>query len=143
MQVRRTPWASPYTDDGRTRFPVRDRPGVYLIRPATFLWGEPVVYVGHSRKDVYKTMYRHFQTWNDRTRSREKRVTYPRSGYEVRIIWTRTGEQAVQLEAALILKLQPRDNPNKLAGYQLTSDGRKFAELAASARTIPTDEPPF
>lgn len=144
MKLRRTPWRPPYTDDGRTTFPVRNRPGVYLIRRDTFLGGAPVLYVGHSRTDVYKTMYRHFQVWNDSTRSQDRRMTYSRGAHEVRIIWTATGAKAVELEAALILKLRPRDNPNKLAEYELTAAGARMAKEAGEARTIPPDEePPF
>lgn len=144
MMLRRTPWREPYTDDGRTTFPVRNRPGVYLIRRASFFGGEPVLYIGHSRTDVYKTMYRHFQTWNDSTRSQARRMVYSGSAHEVRIIWTRTAQQAAELEAALILRLEPRDNPNKLQDYTLTAAGARMARDAASAPTIrPDDEPPF
>lgn len=103
--------AYPYDDRGRPRFKDRDRPGVYVIIEN----GVPV-YVGMSKTDLYKTMYRHFQQWNDRT---QVRVTYNPNNpaIKTRVVYTNTPNQAATLERALIIKLAPRDNPQKLLNY--------------------------
>ena len=85
--------------------------GVYIISKE----GKPL-YIGFSAKDVKKTMYRHFQEWNDPTQAR---VTYKNlKGISCRVIWTKTGYQAADLETALILRLKPRDNELKLKMYE-------------------------
>ena len=84
-------------------------PGTYII----YKEGRPV-YVGFSASDVKKTMYRHFQSWNDPT---QRRVTYKQlANITCRVIFT-TAQRAAQLEEYLILKLKPRDNEQKLNLY--------------------------
>lgn len=88
------------------------RPGVYLIKVNGSL-----KYIGHSGSNVYKTILRHFQSWEDRF---QVRITYPKASYvTARIVYTNTAQQARKLEKALILKLKPPDNPKKYENYQL------------------------
>jgi excinuclease UvrABC nuclease subunit len=78
---------------------------VYLIYK-----NNKLVYVGMSQSDVYKTMYRHFQSWEDPF---QIRVTYTkRMNCACRVVLC-TAAQALNLEKALILKYRPKDNPNK------------------------------
>jgi len=95
---------SPYIN-GKPRFKTRKRPGVYVIYKNSI-----PVYVGYSGSDVYKTLYRHFQSWND---PRQIRKTYSKSdaNITIRVVYTRTAKQASDLEYALIVKYQPADNP--------------------------------
>lgn len=87
--------------------------GVYMI----YKDGAPV-YVGYSGSQLYKTFTRHFQMWNDRS---QQRVTYSQTGqYKARIIFCNTARQAEALERAIILKINPRDNPNKYESYLIT-----------------------
>lgn len=135
-RMKRTRTLPPYRSDGRTTFPKRDVPGVYLIHKAGQLR-----YVGFSASSVYKALYRHFQRWNE---PRRERVTYTQlHDVRVRVIYTRTGQQAAQLERALIVKHRPKDNPNKLKEYVLTSDGRDLLKEAAAAGFAIGDEAPF
>ena len=88
------------------------KPGVYLIKVGGIL-----KYIGYSSTNVYKTILRHFQAWDD---PYQVRVTYPKSSnVTARVVYTNTGQQAAKLERALILKLNPPDNPNKYKTYQL------------------------
>lgn len=97
------------------------KPGVYLIK----VNGE-LSYVGYSSTNVYKTILRHFQSWEDRY---QVRVTYPKASYvTARIVYTSTGAQAAQLEKALIIKYKPKDNPNKLEQYELDLKDEKIVE---------------
>jgi len=89
------------------------RPGVYLIKV-----NGTIRYIGYSATNVYKTILRHFQSWDDRS---QVRITYPKSSsVTARVVYTNTGKQAEKLERALIVKINPPDNPNKYAKYQTT-----------------------
>jgi excinuclease UvrABC nuclease subunit len=129
--MKRTRRRAPYNPEGRTNFPRRGLPGVYLIYD-----GEVPVYIGHG-KDVYKPLYRHFQSWTDST---QVRVTYPKTGYLVRVVYVKTLTIAQKLEKALILKYGPRDNPYKFEQYSLTADLDRLATSAENAPWMPTNE---
>lgn len=107
----------PYKGNGRTNFPnSKKRAGVYIIKE-----NGKIVYIGHSQSNLYKTLYRHFQTWNHKYQeviSYQSRLS--RNNYTVRIIYT-TPAQAVRLERYLVMKYQPRDNTVKYEGYQLNA----------------------
>lgn len=106
---------SPYNSAGLTSFPLRKKSGVYIIRQKSILHPN-ITYVGLSLTDIYGTLYRHFQVWNDR---RFERVVYDRNHYLVRVIYCTPG-QASKIERALIIKHQPKDNTDKFENY--TSD---------------------
>lgn len=119
----------PYRSNGRTTFPEsRRRKGVYLIKV-----NDQLRYVGHSGYDLYKTMYRHFQSWQD---PRQVRVSYqghlknPALRVTVRLVYTNTARQAAALERALILRYRPKDNPDKLELFQPTrAESEHMAEM--------------
>jgi excinuclease UvrABC nuclease subunit len=102
----------PYRKDGKTNFPqTANRTGVYLIKE-----NGVIVYVGFSGYNIYKTMYRHFQSWRHKTQevvSYKSRMSYKE--YSVRVVYC-TAKQAAALEKALIKKHKPRDNEMK---YQI------------------------
>jgi excinuclease UvrABC nuclease subunit len=79
--------------------------GVYLIKS---LRTGNIVYIGHSSSNLKKTLYRHFQEWNER---QKQRITYGKYAYEIRVIYT-TPTRAPQIEKFLIQKFKPRDNEN-------------------------------
>jgi len=111
-----------YKAEGQTNVSTtRNRAGVYLIYK-----DRQLVYIGMSQSNIYKALLRHFQEWNDRN---QIRVTYPQlPEYKDSIVYT-TAKQAPRLEKALIIRLQPRDNPNKYQQMELT------AELERAHRT--------
>ena len=93
----------PYNPDGSTTFiNTRHKSGVYFIKNSV---GE-IVYVGYSKNNLYRTLYRHFQKWDD---SQQPRVVYKKTGYTVRVILC-TPNQATRLEKYLVNKMKPRDN---------------------------------
>lgn len=95
----------PYKDDNKTtNFPLRNKPGVYMIYK-----NDVLRYIGFSGVDLYRTMYHHFQNWPDRN---QYRATYSRENCKVRVIYTNNARQAVNLEIALIHKHNPKDNKN-------------------------------
>jgi len=92
------------------------------------------VYVGMSRTDLKKTLYRHFQEWNDRrtdwTRKKEniERVTYfgqDKGRFKISVCWCKTPRLAAIVESHLIFTLKPKDNSNKLLGI----DQEETAEI--------------
>src|SRR3989338_8447955 len=100
----------PYKANGKTNFPeAKARTGVYLIKK-----NDKLIYIGYSESDLYKTLYRHFQTWNDT--NQPERISYKtallRHKFTVRVVFT-TKKRAAALEKALILKHQPADNKQK------------------------------
>jgi hypothetical protein len=111
--MRKTQYHKPYFKrKGQTKARFRrsyfgNKPGVYIIRR-----GKKIVYVGHSQSNVYKTMYRHFQSWYDPT---QHRVTYPKFSPEItcKIILC-TANQAPRLESILVRRYKPEDNTEKL-----------------------------
>ena len=56
-----------------------------------------------------KTLYRHFQNWNDRE---QDRYTYNKNGYKVKI-YQATKNTAPKLEKFLIDRYKPKDNKLK------------------------------
>lgn len=109
----KTKWFTAYKDDKpavEILKASKNQTGVYLIKDKN----NNIVYVGFSASNLYKTFYRHFQIWNDKTHP-EKRNVYPRN-YKARIIIT-TEKRAFLLEKYLILKLKPRDNNFKYEDY--------------------------
>lgn len=125
---------TPYTNN-RPTFKTRKRPGVYLIYVNGVL-----SYVGYSTYDVYKTMYRHFQSWADKT---QQRVVYlPNDArVKVRVVYTKNAKQAADLERALIIKYEPTDNPQKLLNYQTTPEENKAHETFESIPTYSGPDP--
>lgn len=103
--------------------------GVYLIKSKRN--GE-IIYIGYSSSQLYKTILRHFQTWNDTS---QERYTYSKNNYLIRVIIT-TPRRAAALEQYLILKYMPRDNKNK---YQLSlslKDEKQAVETLADCPFI-------
>lgn len=117
--IKRSKWLSLYINGKLNKALKLDHSkqqnGVYLIK-----YNGQIVYIGYSAGSLYKTITRHFQSWNDRSQTR---VTYPQNeNYKIRVVFTRTGSQAAELERALILKYRPKDNPNKYENYLFTKD---------------------
>lgn len=136
--MRRTKYLPPYTDTGRTTFPARQRPGVYVIKKAGRLR-----YIGFSTTDVYKALYRHFQVWNDRSRP-DPRVVYRQlADVRVRVIYTDNASQAARLERALIIRFQPPDNPQQLLNLDTTTMDERIMDQAANADWLPVTDVPF
>lgn len=112
------------------------KPGVYLIKEDNSL-----VYVGMSGKNLYKTLYRHFEAWNHR---QQEVVTYhnklKRHKYSVRVV-SCTAKQAEALEKALVIKHRPRDNENKFTQYSLNFSDKKVLDTYNDLKQI--EEAPF
>lgn len=97
-----------YLADGRANLAhLKGKKGVYHI----FEDGRRV-YVGHSRSNLYKTILRHFQKWDDD----QYRTTYfgkARKRYTVKV-WLCQPADCLPLEESHILRYRPRDNWMKI-----------------------------
>ncbi len=128
-KAQKTYFLSAYNDEGKPNIkllnPKGNQSGVYFVKNNA---GE-IVYVGYSESNLYKTIYRHFQSWNDKT---QRRATFPKS-YKVRIIFT-TPKRAALLEKYLISKFKPKDND--LIPEDLTPRQEKEAEGILNDITI-------
>jgi hypothetical protein len=103
----RSKWFRPYAKNKLT-LPSKyyNKAGVYIIRSKQT---KKPVYVGYSSNNLKRTLYRHFQTHNDRY---QQRFVYDKNKYEVKIY--RTGSRtANRLEKFLIDKLKPKNNKDK------------------------------
>lgn len=122
MKVQR--FIHPYnTFDKPTLHNTWKKSGVYLIKE-----NGKIVYVGHSKSNLYKTLYRHFQRWD----SHQTRATYKAKGnkrkkYRVRTILC-TPNQAHRLEIALCKKHNPRDMKYKYRQLELDVKDKKVEQ---------------
>lgn len=114
--IRYSPWFSPYFTKKGAKKPVtalqyvtKSQCGVYIIRSKRT---KEILYVGHSSKQLYKTLYRHFQDWESSTQYRA--TYYQHSAYEIMIILTGSCDTAYMTEQYYIHKVKPRDGVRKL-----------------------------
>ena len=124
---------------------LRGASGVYVIRD---LAGQ-ILYVGESHtNNLYETLPRHFQAWSGRTAG----PTYYRERVEVAVAVVAKGE-ALALQDALILALQPEDN-RRVPPWQFFTDegdqpaasreaGEDDGEGGTSAGLSDSDAVPF
>lgn len=84
----------------------KNKSGVYLIRNKKT---KKIIYIGYSETQLYFTLYRHFQSWNDKA---QERFVYDRKNHEVALILT-TPKKAALIEAVLINRHKPKDNKLK------------------------------
>ena len=114
MKSKKTTFLSPYTPEGKKNinslFWDKKQIGVYFIKE-----GDQIIYVGYSGSQLCKTIYRHFQSWNDK---QQERYIYPHS-CKVRVIFLNSAKRAAELEKYLVKKLRPRDNKNKYDQIEL------------------------
>ncbi|MEM9846254.1 MAG: GIY-YIG nuclease family protein, partial [Bacteroidota bacterium] len=128
-------WMNPYarlpTSDKRGKSNLTDwqgRSGIYFIKE-----NRKIVYIGHSTTNLYKTITRHFQVWNDS--AQEGRIWYNVQGknsYRVKL-HEYEPDEAQEVECALIQKYQPRDNKMKLQSCNSAEENeqlkRELAEM--------------
>ena len=100
--------------------------------------------MGQSQNNLYRTITRHFQDWND-SKSPD-RITYryrmARNRYTVRIVFV-SPSRALKLEEMLIRKHRPRDNAaklNEIESFVPTSSQENVLEEYEESYT---DEVPF
>lgn len=146
-KMKATGYFKPYQPDGSYSLKTTGC-GVYIIKHK-----EKVIYVGMSRKDLRNTMYRHFQTWNDRRSDYTKkmqpyeRVTYSeknRDEFTVKVIFCKGVIECEIMEQLLIRKLKPKDNSLKLYLYSLDQYRAMEKKIDnAEGWKSNSEEPPF
>lgn len=108
----RTEWFRPYKNGIKTslfdHIPAKSKAGVYVVRSDS----GRILYVGHSKTQIYATLYRHYQRWNDPA---QRRFTFSRYATEVCVYLPAGGVETVfTLEQYLIGKLTPKYGADKL-----------------------------
>jgi len=96
--------------------------GVYLLMSRS---KRKIVYIGMSCDNLYKTIFRHLQTWND---SQQERFVYDKEDILVKIILLNC-KDTPRLERYYIEKYNPPDNKSKLENYT-KEDQERAAEIA-------------
>ena len=123
--------------------------GVYFIYE-----NGKLAYIGFSGTDVKKTMYRHFQKWNDlrhpenKRRDRIERVSYfegfKNADFKCRVIFCKNAAQAARFEIALIKKFKPRDNSLKMDFDSMVEYTKTLKEIDKAAEVAaPLEDAPF
>ena len=107
--------------------------GVYFIKSNRT---DEIIYIGYSAANLYKTIYRHFQEWNDKA---QQRFTYSKTGYTVRVILT-TPARAALLEKYLIQKFQPRDNELKYKDYLSEKQIERATEIVDNTPVVSIED---
>jgi excinuclease UvrABC nuclease subunit len=111
--------------------------GVYLIKSDKT---GKVIYIGYSATNLYKTITRHFQTWNDK---QQNRFVYDKRYYTIRVIFT-SSERSALLEKYLIEKYQPRDNKMKYDNYLSAKESNQAENIEQNAEFISVlEDAPF
>ncbi len=105
---------SPYDANGNSNLNfATNRAGVYLIYK-----NGKLRYVGYSAVNLYKTCTRHFQRWTKKYGIVTTYYGQNMNDFKVRVILC-SAARAEKLEKALIIRYKPKDNPDKLKGYDL------------------------
>lgn len=128
---------APYDSKGNTTLRLTNKkPGVYKIYE-----NGKLVYIGMSKNNLYRTMYRHFQEWNHRG---QPVVTYAGKNkkYSVQVTLCTPG-RAAKAEHALIVKYKPRDNPNKYRNYKLNFNDQEIINEFEGVKMLKDEEVPF
>ena len=115
---------------------VNGQSGVYIIRDEAT---KHIVYIGYSGTNLYKTLYRHFQSWEDKS---QVRFTYPKTGYTVRLIFA-SKRRAARMEKFLIKLLRPRDNEIKYHAYEAEKDTASQKRYIEAVINMTEDDLPF
>ena len=106
-----------------------EKSGVYIIRSKKT---KNILYVGGSSNNLYRTMYRHFQSWEDK----QKRATYGKFSTQVKVILA-TPIEAHSLEIRLTKELKPKDIDYKYKQVELDFKDKKVQEKYKQAENIP------
>lgn len=127
MRAIKTKWFFPYVVKNNKLKPnfrilnAKFNTGVYLIKETKT---NKVIYVGYSGSNLHKTMYRHFQKWNDKT---QQRTVLNKNGYKVRVIFAPPARSA-KLEKYLIGLYKPKYNTMQYEAL-LTDENNDFSEV--------------
>jgi len=99
-------WVPPYNKEGKPFFTHKifsKMAGVYIIKR-----GSKILYVGSSQYNLYKTLYRHFETWYHKY---QKVITYASNLTDIKVrVFITTYAAAPKWEAYFLRKLDPPDN---------------------------------
>ena len=133
MALRKLKFIAPYKKDGSCNFrKAVNKAGVYLIKE-----NAKIVYVGFSGYNIYKTMYRHFETWTASQNVVCYKDRLKKKDYTVRMVLC-SEKQAYSLEKALILKHKPRDNKDMYETFKLKQyDKNVYEEYQVTEVEVP------
>lgn len=126
----KTKFLKPYTHTGKTtlKFPAQ-KSGVYLIKENT-----KIVYIGSSRKNLYKTLFRHFENWNHKAQEVTNYNTNIKK-YTYRAVFC-SAIQAHILEKVLIKKMNPRDNKHTHSEFNINMYAKRLYDLYSKTPAI-------
>lgn len=132
FQVQFTPAFDPYiTQQGQARPRIvynditEKTKGLYFIIDKQ---DKELVYVGYSfsANTLYKTLYRHFQSWQDK---KQYRFTLPKQGYEI-VLCLSDNPRIAEMEKYYIQRYRPRGNAIQYELHFNSSEGLDYKVIA-------------
>lgn len=142
MKARISAWFEPYGNTNRMGSVIPGsnvhqkaafKSGVYLIKDKN---SKRIVYIGISKSNLYKTLYRHFQAWN----SKQERLVFEKKGFLIRIIFC-PPNKVQRLERYLVGLFNPVYNTNSTTWT--AADESISQAMLAKAGFIPRYDIPF
>ena len=124
----------PFSAPGKTNFTIQNKPGVYMIYE-----NQTLVYIGYSKRNVYKSLYRHFYPYREKT-NQDRKYWKDLTNIKVRVIYTNTPGRAENLEIALIQKYKPKLNTIQYKAWQPNQKEKSILEIYENTQDIIIDD---
>lgn len=115
--------------------------GVYFIKNVET---NKIVYIGFSQSQLHKTIYRHFQKWNDRA---QERIVFNKRNHKIQIIFC-SPSKALKFEKILIQRYKPKFNKFQYdLSFEINKNKPSYQEaendLKDIVRAQPGEDIPF
>jgi excinuclease UvrABC nuclease subunit len=114
--------------------------GVYFIKNAET---NEIVYIGFSQSNLHRTLYRHFQVWNDEAlqKAGKNRIVLNKRNHKVKIIFC-SGSKALKFEKILIQRYKPKFNKLQYdLDFELNKNKPAYIEAQEDLKDIVTARP--
>jgi excinuclease UvrABC nuclease subunit len=109
--------------------------GVYFIKNAET---NEIVYIGFSQSNLHRTLYRHFQKWNDK---QQERIIFNKRNHKIKIIFC-SASKALKFEKILIQRYKPRFNKFQYdLNFEINKNKPAYIEAEEDLRDIVTARP--
>jgi hypothetical protein len=109
--------------------------GVYFIKNAET---NEIVYIGFSQSNLHRTLYRHFQKWNDK---QQERIIFNKRNHKIKIIFC-SASKALKFEKILIQRYKPRFNKFQYdLNFEINKNKPAYVEAEEDLRDIVTAKP--
>ena len=146
MKAISTVWFFPYVVKNKKLKPnlrinsKRFNSGCYFIKNAET---NKILYIGFSQTQLHKTIYRHFQVWNDKAlqKAGKERKVFNKRNHKVKIIFC-SPTKAAKFEKILIQRYKPKYNELQYdLDYELNKNKPAYIEAQEDLKDIVRAQP--